>query len=419
MDLRRRCQHILTVLRERGPQSIRKLAQATGLPKSSVDRHCKGLREHARQVPEAELWEHEQSAQWLRVLAVLLVFGLKGGVGVERFAEFFHRIRLERYLAVSLSALRLLRTQMEEVILAYQATQEQQIGQMARRVPLIAGADETFFERLILVMMDLGSGYLVLEEAAEDRTYGTWQERTQAAITKLGLELRFVVSDRAKALIKLALAPGASHDVRQVIASAGHLLFASNQSPCSPSTAAQAGQLVFHEVLADPPSGTAGDANRYGKRRARDEEFVEIVNAGGTPLCLSGWTLEDAEGHDGHLFPLGRALAPEQAVIVFGGGVPTGGFGGAEAQRATSAKGLDLDGAGDVLTLRGAVGAVARRLSWGDCASKPCASDHWLGGLRLKGSLVRCPAPDGGWRMHRDVAGSAFSAGLPNSGQVW
>jgi hypothetical protein len=207
MNLRGRCQQILTVLRERGPQSIRKLAQATGLPKSSVHRYCKGLRERARQAPEAELWEHEQGAQWLRVLvlAVLLVFGLKGGVGVERISEFFHRIRLERYLAVSPSALRSLRTQMEAVILAYQAEQEQQIGQTARRVPLIAGADETFFEQVILVMMDLGSGYLVLEEAAEDRTYGTWQERTQAAITKLGLELRSVVSDRAKALIKLAL----------------------------------------------------------------------------------------------------------------------------------------------------------------------------------------------------------------------
>ena len=207
MNLRGRCQQILTVLRERGPQSIRKLAQATGLPKSRVDRHCKGLRERARQVPEAELWEHEQGAQWLRVLvlAVLLVFGLKGGVGVERISEFFHRIRLERYLAVSPSALRALRAQMEAIILAYQAEQEQQIGQTARRVPMIAGADETFFEQVILVMMDLGSGYLVLEEAAEDRTYGTWQERTQAAITKLGLELRYVVSDRAKALIKLAL----------------------------------------------------------------------------------------------------------------------------------------------------------------------------------------------------------------------
>ena len=207
MDIRGRCQQIFTVLRERGPQSIRKLAQATGLPKSSVDRYCKGLHERARQVPEAELWEHERGAQWQRVLvlAVVFVFGLKGGVGVERLSEFFHRVRLERYLAVSPSALRALRTQMEEVILAYSAEQEQRLGQAGRRLEIIAGADETFFDQVILVMMDLGSGYLVLEETADNRTYDTWQERVQAAMTRVGLELKYLVSDRAKALIKLAL----------------------------------------------------------------------------------------------------------------------------------------------------------------------------------------------------------------------
>jgi hypothetical protein len=49
------------------------------------------------------------------------------------------------------------------------------------------------------------SGYLVLEEAADHRTYDTWQERVQATVTRVGLELRYIVSDRAKALIKLAL----------------------------------------------------------------------------------------------------------------------------------------------------------------------------------------------------------------------
>jgi hypothetical protein len=49
------------------------------------------------------------------------------------------------------------------------------------------------------------SGYLVLEAATDNRTYGTWQERVQAAVTTVGLEFRYVVSDRAKALIKLAL----------------------------------------------------------------------------------------------------------------------------------------------------------------------------------------------------------------------
>ncbi len=163
MDIRGRCQHIFNVLRELGPQSIRKLAAATGLPKSSVDRHCKGLHERARQVPEAELWEPERGAQWLRVLvvAVMFVFGLKGGVGVERMSAFFHRVRLERYLAVSPSALRSLRTQLEGVILAYPAEQERRLGQAGPRLEIIAGADETFFDHVVLVMMDLVSGSVV------------------------------------------------------------------------------------------------------------------------------------------------------------------------------------------------------------------------------------------------------------------
>ena len=53
--------------------------------------------------------------------------------------------------------------------------------------------------------MDLVSGYIVLEEPAPDRSYLTWHERAQQALNPLGLGLRYIVSDRAKALIKLAL----------------------------------------------------------------------------------------------------------------------------------------------------------------------------------------------------------------------
>jgi hypothetical protein len=57
---------------------------------------------------------------------------------------------------------------MEAVILAYPAEQEQRVGQAGRRLEIIAGADETFFDQVVLVMMDLVSGYLVLEEVADN-----------------------------------------------------------------------------------------------------------------------------------------------------------------------------------------------------------------------------------------------------------
>ena len=195
------------MLRETGSHSIRQLAQATGIPKSSVDRHCKALHRRAQE-PEAVLWEQAVGYQWLQrlVFAVVFVFGIKSGVGAERLSEFFQRVRLERYVGSSPTALRQLRTQLEEAILAYRTEQGALLRQAEQEVTICAGADETFFDQVVLVMMDLGSGYIVLEETAEDRRYVTWHDRVQAVLAEGGIRLRYVVSDRAKALVKLALA---------------------------------------------------------------------------------------------------------------------------------------------------------------------------------------------------------------------
>ena len=174
---------------------------------------------------------------------------------------------------------------------------------------------------------------------------------------------------------RIAIVPRAAHDAASVIDSAGFFLFAPDAAPCVPNRAADGAGLVFTEVLADPPPGTAGDANGDGRRDPSEDEFVEIANPGESPVCLSGWTLGDAKDPERHVFPLGRALPPGGTLVVFGGGVPTGPFHGAEVQWATG--GLDLTNAGDVLTLRDGAGSIVRSVSWGDCAGSPCAPDHW------------------------------------------
>ena len=52
--------------------------------------------------------------------------------------------------------------------------------------------------------MDLATGYLVLEEVADDRTYATWKALVEERLKGLGTGVLYVVSDRAKALIQLA-----------------------------------------------------------------------------------------------------------------------------------------------------------------------------------------------------------------------
>ena len=69
---------------------------------------------------------------------------------------------------------------------------------------IIGAVDETFLERMILVFMDSATGYLVLEEVADDRTYATWKALVDERLKVLGTGVLYLVSDRAKALIQLA-----------------------------------------------------------------------------------------------------------------------------------------------------------------------------------------------------------------------
>ena len=58
--------------------------------------------------------------------------------------------------------------------------------------------------RMMLVFMDLASGYLLMEEVAVDRTYDTWYRCINGRLKTLGIGVLYLVSDRAKALVKLA-----------------------------------------------------------------------------------------------------------------------------------------------------------------------------------------------------------------------
>jgi hypothetical protein len=57
---------------------------------------------------------------------------------------------------------------------------------------------------MMLVFMDLATGYLLLEEVAVDRSFDTWFDRANERLTTFGTQVLYLVSDRAKALIKLA-----------------------------------------------------------------------------------------------------------------------------------------------------------------------------------------------------------------------
>ena len=109
-----------------------------------------------------------------------------------------------------------------------------------------------------------------------------------------------------------------------------HKTVSHNKAPFSPGHAPGAQHsltysLIISEVLADPPAGLAGDANRDGQRDPYEDEFIEIYNAGPIPISLAGWRLGDAGSLRGYFrFPPGAVIEPDSYVVLFGGGNPSG-----------------------------------------------------------------------------------------------
>lgn len=140
----------------------------------------------------------------LLVVAVLYTFGMECHVGADKLSHFFKLIRLDAHVGTSASALRKQMNQMEKLLPLFQQYCES-LASGQRRQAVVA-ADETFFgEFLILVLMDLSSGYLILEDISNDRCFETWLGKAAPRLQALGIDVNHAVSDRAKALIKLAI----------------------------------------------------------------------------------------------------------------------------------------------------------------------------------------------------------------------
>lgn len=125
-------------------------------------------------------------------------------IGADKLEAFFKAIRVDKHAGLSAASLRRLMNQMEELLPQFQQHCEQQAATGTRNSTV--AMDETFLnEMLTLVMMDLPSNYLILEETSDDRSFESWWNKASTRLQALGINVQHAISDRAKALIKLAV----------------------------------------------------------------------------------------------------------------------------------------------------------------------------------------------------------------------
>ena len=169
-----------------------------------MDRHKKAI-ERRNCHPESWFWETDEGQKWLSsfVVAVLYDFAIGEGVGAGELSRFFKRLHLEKHVGSSPTALLNQTRRLECLLSDYQQVHEEQQRQSGICRDVVAGGDETFFKGLMmLVLMDLPSGYLLMEEVAEERSYETWNEKAQNRLDQLGVRVVHFVRD---GLLRIAI----------------------------------------------------------------------------------------------------------------------------------------------------------------------------------------------------------------------
>lgn len=205
LTIRERSQKVADCIKTNAKQGLESIAAAIGLSKSSVHRHQQAIARR-NQYPESGLWETAAGSTWLLrlVVGVIYHFGIKQGVGAESLSVFFKAVHLDTHVGSSASALRQLKHRLQQAIVAYEAAQAEHC-QPSDKSGICLGGDETFFGLPILVLIELASGFIFTEVECENRCYDTWRNQIETWWNQAQWQCHFVVSDGARALVKLAL----------------------------------------------------------------------------------------------------------------------------------------------------------------------------------------------------------------------
>jgi len=192
-------------MKENEEQTLRGIAATTNISKSSVHRHRQAIG-CRNQHTESRYWETAAGNQWLARLVFGLVyyFGIKQGVGAESLSEFIQAVHLDTHVASSANALRQLKQRVNQAVEDYQSAQAEHCVPRKDQ-GICVGADETFFGLPVLVLLELSSGYIFVETECENRTYATWMEQVNKWWQDSPWQCHYLVSDGAKALVKLAV----------------------------------------------------------------------------------------------------------------------------------------------------------------------------------------------------------------------
>jgi len=157
-------------------KSLNKMSELIGIPKSSVYRENTNRKKRISSVGH-EFFETEQGAVFLSrlIVSVITVFGIKENVGADTISLFFESALLSFYVACSPSKLREIKNTVRGCIETFGEEELTKVLKLCQTTDLTLGADETKFDdEMVLLLMELQSGFIITEVISTDRKESTW-----------------------------------------------------------------------------------------------------------------------------------------------------------------------------------------------------------------------------------------------------
>jgi hypothetical protein len=135
------------------------------------------------------------------VWAVAFIIDLLSGGGLRLLQVFLELSGLDAFVAPSVGTWQKLIVSMEEVVGRFGDEQRKALAPAMPDRDITLLEDETFHPKICLVAMDAVSGFILVEEYAEQRDTATWKAAVAHKLEGLRARVVQVTSDEAKALI--------------------------------------------------------------------------------------------------------------------------------------------------------------------------------------------------------------------------
>lgn len=135
------------------------------------------------------------------LISALFIFHTDGGCGLPSLHKFLVINKLSEFAGSSIGTLHKMSNEIDQLLKEFGESEKERLGATMPRRKITGCGDETFFkEKMMIVLMEAASGFILAEQEEEKRDAITWEKVIKTALQGLNVDLIQVTGDEAGGL---------------------------------------------------------------------------------------------------------------------------------------------------------------------------------------------------------------------------